>query len=145
VRPVSVVVGGVEAEHVLEMAAVDDQNPVEALAAEGADPTLGIGVRVWGSDGRADDLYILTAEDVIESATEFAIAIVEQEPERLLLVGEEHQQVSRLLCRPSARRLNKRGRKQRFRRRLMPERGLTAPCAMQVVRADPAGSVSCDS
>ena len=48
VGPVSVVVGGVEAEHVLEVAAVDDQNAVETLAAEGADPTLGIGVRVWG-------------------------------------------------------------------------------------------------
>jgi hypothetical protein len=56
VRPVSVVVGGVEADHVLEVAAVDDQDPVQALAAEGADPTLGVGVRVWGSDGRADDL-----------------------------------------------------------------------------------------
>ena len=43
VRPVSIVVGGVEAEHVLEVAAVDDQDPVEAFAAEGADPTLGIG------------------------------------------------------------------------------------------------------
>ena len=43
----SVVVGGVEADHVLEVAAVDDQDPVQALAAEGADPTLGVGVRVW--------------------------------------------------------------------------------------------------
>jgi hypothetical protein len=43
--------GGVDAQHLLEMAAVDNQDPVEALAAQGADPTLGIGVRVWGSDG----------------------------------------------------------------------------------------------
>ena len=48
VRPVSVVVGGVDAEHVLELVAVDDQDPVEALAAEGAYPTLGIGVRIRG-------------------------------------------------------------------------------------------------
>ena len=101
VRPVSVVVGGVEADHVLEVAAVDDQDPVQALAAEGADPTLGVGVRVWGSDGRADDLHVLAAKDLIESVTEFAVAVVEQEPEGLLPVGEEHQQVSRLLCDPA--------------------------------------------
>ena len=97
----SVVVGGVEAEHVLQVAAVDDQNPVEALPAEGADPTLGIGVRVWGSDRRADDLHVLAAEELIEGATEFAVAVVEQEPEGLLPVGEEHRQVSRLLCDPA--------------------------------------------
>jgi hypothetical protein len=71
------------------------------LAAEGADPTLGIGVRVWGSDRRADDLHVLAAEELIESATEFAIAVVKQKPEGLLPVGEEHQQVSRLLCDPA--------------------------------------------
>jgi hypothetical protein len=92
VRPVSVGVGGVEADHVLEVAAVDDQDPVQALAAEGAEPTLGVGVRVWGSDGRADDLHVLAAKDLIESVTEFAVAVVEQEPEGLLPVGEEHQQ-----------------------------------------------------
>jgi hypothetical protein len=86
---------------VLEVAAVDDQNPVETLAAEGADPTLGIGVRIWGSDRRADDPHPLAAEDVIESETEFAIAVVKQKPEGLLPVGEEHQQVSRLLYDPA--------------------------------------------
>jgi hypothetical protein len=38
---------------------------------------------------------------VIESATEFAIAVVKQKPEALLPVGGEHQQVSRLLCDPA--------------------------------------------
>ena len=42
VWPVSVVMGGVDAEHLLEVAAVDDQDPVEALAAESCDPTLGV-------------------------------------------------------------------------------------------------------
>ena len=46
VRPVSVGVGGVDAEHVRELVAVDDQDPVEALAPEGADPALGIRVCV---------------------------------------------------------------------------------------------------
>jgi hypothetical protein len=86
---------------VLQVAAVDDQTPVEALAAEGADPTLGMGVRVWGSDRRADDLHALAAEDFIEGATEFAVVVVKQKLEGLLPVGEEHQQVSRLLCDPA--------------------------------------------
>ena len=81
VRPVLVVVGGVEAECVLEVAVVDDQDPVEALAAEGADPTLGIGVRVWGADRRADDPDALAAEDFIEGVTEFAVAVVKQKAE----------------------------------------------------------------
>jgi hypothetical protein len=51
VRPVSVVMGGVGAEHLLEVAAVDDQDPVEALAAEGADPTLGVRIRIRSSMG----------------------------------------------------------------------------------------------
>jgi hypothetical protein len=33
--------GGVNAEHVLKLAAVDDQDQVEALAPERADPALG--------------------------------------------------------------------------------------------------------
>ncbi len=70
VRPVSVVMGGVEAEHVLEVAAVDDQDPVEALAAEGADPTLGVRVRIRSSDGRPDDPHALAAEDLVEGAAE---------------------------------------------------------------------------
>src|SRR6266536_333737 len=45
----------VDAEHALELAPVDDQDPVEALAPQRADPALGIGVGVWGSDWRPDD------------------------------------------------------------------------------------------
>jgi hypothetical protein len=40
-----------DAEDVLELAAADDQQPVEALAADAADPTLHVGVRVWRLDG----------------------------------------------------------------------------------------------
>jgi hypothetical protein len=37
----------VGAEDLLEVAAADDQEPVEALAADAADPALHMGVRVW--------------------------------------------------------------------------------------------------
>jgi hypothetical protein len=55
-RPVLVVVTAVDAEHVLEVAAPEDEDPVEAVGANGADPPLGKGVRVRGLNWRADDL-----------------------------------------------------------------------------------------
>ena len=39
-----VVVGRVDAEHPLEVAAAEDKDPVEALGADGADEPLGVGV-----------------------------------------------------------------------------------------------------
>jgi hypothetical protein len=46
VRPVRVAVAAVGAEHVLEVAASEDKDPVEAVGANCADPTLGEGVCV---------------------------------------------------------------------------------------------------
>ena len=105
VRPVSVVMSGVDAEHVLEVAAVDDQDPVEALAPEGAEPALGLRVRVRGPDRRPDDLHAFAAEDLVEVAAEFAVAVVKQKPEGLLAVGQEHQQLPRLLRDPATIRI----------------------------------------
>ena len=39
-RPVSVVVVDVDAEHLLELSPTDDQDPVEAVASYRADPAL---------------------------------------------------------------------------------------------------------
>jgi hypothetical protein len=78
---------GVEAEHVLEVAAVDDQDPVEALAAEGADPTLGVGIRVRGSDRCPDDPHPLAAGDFVEGAAELTVAIVKEKAEGVFPVG----------------------------------------------------------
>jgi hypothetical protein len=46
VRPPAVVVEHVDAENVLELAAAENQEPVEALAADTADPALDVRVRV---------------------------------------------------------------------------------------------------
>jgi hypothetical protein len=46
--PVLVVVAAVDAEHVLEVASADDEDPVAAVGADGADPMLGESVCVWG-------------------------------------------------------------------------------------------------
>src|SRR5205823_3579846 len=47
VRPLTVVVVGVDAKDVLEVAPVQDQQPVEALRADGTDEPLCDRVRLW--------------------------------------------------------------------------------------------------
>ena len=80
VRPLGVVVSHVAAEHVLEVAAAEDQQQVEALGADGAHEPLRVGVRLWRSDRRLDHLDPFAAEDFVEAGAELAVAIVDQEP-----------------------------------------------------------------
>jgi hypothetical protein len=61
--------------------AVDDQDPVEALAAESANPTLGVRIRVRSSDRRPDDPHALAVEDLVEGAAELTVAVVKQKAE----------------------------------------------------------------
>jgi hypothetical protein len=99
--PVLVVVAAVDAEHVLEVAAAEDEDAVEALRAEGADPALGVSVRVRRLDRRADHPDALRAEDLVEGMAELRVAIVDEKPERLL-VAQLHDQVARLLGDPAS-------------------------------------------
>ncbi len=48
VRPMNVVVLDIDPEHLLEVTASDDQQPVQALGADGPDPAFRMGVRVGG-------------------------------------------------------------------------------------------------
>src|SRR5262249_24759921 len=79
-------------------------DPVEAFGADATDPALGVGVRVRRLRWRADRLDVLAAEDLVEGVAELAVAIVDQEPERLL-VAELHDEVPRLLRGPAAVRI----------------------------------------
>jgi hypothetical protein len=81
-RPVAVVVVDVDAEHLLKLSPADDRDPVEAFAADGADPALGECVRLRRPERRANDLDALASEDVIEGFAELAVAIVDQEADR---------------------------------------------------------------
>src|SRR4029453_11745787 len=92
-----VVMTGIDAQHVLELAAAEDEQPVEALATHAADPALGVGVRVRRLNGCADDSDSFALEDVIPPAAEFRVAIVDQEADRLLAIIERDQQVARHL------------------------------------------------
>jgi hypothetical protein len=77
VWPVLVVVAAVDAEDMLEVAPAEDEDPVEAVSADRAHPTLGVGVRVRGLDGRADDRDALGAKDLVEGVAELCVAIVD--------------------------------------------------------------------
>jgi hypothetical protein len=63
---VAVVVVGVDVEHMFEMSAVRDEEPVEALAAYGADEALGDRVRFRCSHRRLDDADAFAGEDGVE-------------------------------------------------------------------------------
>jgi hypothetical protein len=78
VRPPVVVVARVDAEDVLELAAADDQQPVEALAANAADPALDVGVRVRRPNRRPHDPDTFAGEDRIERRGELGISVVEE-------------------------------------------------------------------
>ncbi|MCA1678282.1 MAG: hypothetical protein LC790_23070, partial [Actinobacteria bacterium] len=68
----------------VEVAAAQDQTAVETVAAERPYPALGAGIRVRRLHRRLDDVDRFAAEDVVEAAAELAVAIVDQEAERLL-------------------------------------------------------------
>jgi hypothetical protein len=96
-RPMLVVMARVDMKHVLELAAAENEQPVEALATHRPDPTLGMCVRVRCLDGCADHSHSVACEDLIEATAELGVAIVDQETERLLAILERHQQVACLL------------------------------------------------
>jgi hypothetical protein len=108
VRPVLVDVAAVHMEHALEMAAPENEDPVEAVGANGTHPTLGEGVRVWGLDRRANDLDAGGAEDLVEGVTELGVAIVDEEPAGVL-VAELHDEVACLLDDPASVRVRAAG------------------------------------
>jgi hypothetical protein len=86
---------------VVEVAAGDEQEPVEALAADAADPALQVGVRVRRLHGRTDYLDVLGRQEGVEGAWEFRVAVMDTKPHLLLAVVELHHQVARLLQHPA--------------------------------------------
>jgi hypothetical protein len=79
-RPMAVVVLDIGTQRTLELAATEDQHPVEALAPHGADEALGEGVCLRGLHRCADNRDPLSSKDLIERSGELAVAVVDQEP-----------------------------------------------------------------
>src|SRR5438034_1155209 len=102
VRAMRVVVRDVVAQHPLQVLARDNQDPVQALTPDAADPALGVRLRPWRRDRSADYPDPLRTEDLVEGGGELAIAIADQEAGPLLLLVQGHDQVPRLLLDPGA-------------------------------------------
>ena len=104
-RPVAVVVVDVDPKHVLELPLADDQDPIEAVAPDGADPALGERVRARCAKRRANDLDALTSEDLIEGVAELAVSIVDQKAERPQPLFGRPGELPGLLSYPGAARV----------------------------------------
>jgi hypothetical protein len=98
-----VVVMNVGRKDSFEVAAVHDQEPVEALTADGPDPPFDVRVRPRRPYRCADGPDPLRAEYLVESSCELVVAIVDQEPDRLRPLNERLDDVPRLLGGPLPR------------------------------------------
>jgi hypothetical protein len=77
------------------VAAVEDQQPVEALAADGSDEALGDGVCLRRPHRRLDDPDAAAAEHLVEDAAVLAVAVADQQASTL--AGELEAEIARLL------------------------------------------------
>jgi hypothetical protein len=78
VRTIGVVVGAIDPEDLLQVTSPDDQEPVETLGADRADPALRMGVRVGCLYRCQEHLRALGAEHIVEAAGELRVAVVEE-------------------------------------------------------------------
>jgi hypothetical protein len=72
-----VVVLDVGREDSFEVAAVEDQEPVEALATDAADPAFGERVRAGCANGCPDDPDCFGAEHLVKGGSELAVTVVD--------------------------------------------------------------------
>src|SRR6266498_334336 len=102
VWPVGVVVMREHAKHAREVSASHEQEPVEALRADGADEALGDRVRLWSPHWRLDDLNLYAGENGVEVARELAVAVTDQEAKPRGLLLERPRELAHLLGHPGA-------------------------------------------
>src|SRR5947208_9005939 len=107
-RALAVVVLDVAPQDRVEVAAAEDEEPVETLGADGADEPLGVGVRLWCAHRGGDDSDALAAKHLVERHGELAVAVVDQEPHPLEQTGEA--EVAGLLGDPGAGRVRRAAR-----------------------------------
>ena len=93
----AVVVLDVEVQDANKLPTPSDQEVVQALPAQGADPALGDGVGVGSLDRRADDLGAEPVPHVVEGSGELAVTVAEQEPDGGGVLIERRDEVAGLL------------------------------------------------
>jgi hypothetical protein len=72
-------VADINPEDVFEVTAIEDQQPVETLAANGADEALGNCVRLRRTNRGLNDSDPFAAEDLFEWAAVLTVAVPDQE------------------------------------------------------------------
>jgi hypothetical protein len=102
VRAVLVVMLDVAAKDTNKLLGTHDQQLVQALPADRADPALGDRVGVGRPHGCADDLGTGRAPHVIERPGELGVPVADQEPERSGLIAKDGDEVAGLLGNPEA-------------------------------------------
>jgi hypothetical protein len=93
------------AENALEVPAVGDQDPVQALASDCADKSLSDRVGLRRPDRRVDHADALGREDVVEGARELPVVVTDQELEGPVAVRDREHEVPRLLRCPCTIRI----------------------------------------
>jgi hypothetical protein len=68
-------------QHVVEVAAVPDEHPVQALGTDGTCPPFGMRVRLRRTRRTLDHLNALGGEHGVEPRGEFGVAVSDEEPE----------------------------------------------------------------
>jgi len=102
VGTVSVVMLDVDPKDLLQVAAPNDQQPVQALGADRAHPALRVGVRLGRPDRGHQDSSFLRAEHVVEAAGELCVVVADKEAHLSSSLPEHQQQVAGLLGDPAA-------------------------------------------
>ena len=94
VRPVPVVMAGVLAEDRSQVPFVEDEHPVSALGPRGADPSLGIAVRLWRPRRGLHYFQALAGDHLVEGGRELRVAVPDEEAEGTGLLAEIHDQIA---------------------------------------------------
>src|SRR5438046_9119637 len=85
------------------MTAVQDQQPVQTLSADGSDEALRDRICLRRPHGRLDDPDSFAAEDLVEGAAVLAVAVADQEA--YAVVSEVEAKLASLLSHPDAARV----------------------------------------
>src|SRR6266508_2850311 len=102
--PMTVVVVDEGSEHAVEVALIEDQQPVEALGANGPDEALCDRISLRRPHGCLDDLDAFAGEHGVKVARELAVAVADQEPKRRRPLVKHPDELARLLRDPCAGR-----------------------------------------
>ena len=74
----AVVVLYVDLQDRAQMSLAEDEDPIEALGADGPDETLGVGVGLLSQPGGAEDFDALSSEDLVEAGGEAFVPVLDE-------------------------------------------------------------------